>query len=215
MNVVSQVCDEDHYYYGYNGQKKDNEWAGVGNHTTALFWEFDTRTGRRGNLDPILKVWESPYACFSNSPIWKVDPNGNDDYYNFSGKWVGNDGKGGDIRLIRCPSIQAFSEELATKGEQQMKLDHNIKVTVQNNDQFNSVVNDIRVNSTDKNIEQKGYIVLDVKNFTLGLEKQPQDPRDDDGQCINDYSNCNPNGTDRSMDYKAVRGSACTKIIVG
>ena len=28
MNVVSQVCDEDLYHYGYNGQKKDNEWAG-------------------------------------------------------------------------------------------------------------------------------------------------------------------------------------------
>jgi len=76
MNVVSQVCDEDLYHYGYNGQKKDNEWAGVGNHNTALFWEYDTRTGRRANQDPKGTVWESPYLTFGDNPIENVDPLG-------------------------------------------------------------------------------------------------------------------------------------------
>jgi hypothetical protein len=48
------VCDEDkdRYRFGFNGQEKVNEIAGVGNHNTAEFWEYDTRLGRRWNLDP-------------------------------------------------------------------------------------------------------------------------------------------------------------------
>jgi hypothetical protein len=76
MNVVSQVCDEDHYHYGYNGQMKVNEWAGVGNHNTALFWEYDTRTGRRANQDPKGDIWQSPYIAFGDNPIENVDPLG-------------------------------------------------------------------------------------------------------------------------------------------
>ena len=51
--VVTTVCREDEYRYGYNAQIKVNEWSGVGNHTTALYWEYDTRTGvgGRSNLE--------------------------------------------------------------------------------------------------------------------------------------------------------------------
>jgi hypothetical protein len=75
-DVVSTVCNGEHYRYGYNGQMKDNEWAGVGNHNTALFWEYDTRTGRRANQDPKGTVWESPYLTFGDNPIENVDPLG-------------------------------------------------------------------------------------------------------------------------------------------
>jgi RHS repeat-associated protein len=67
------------YRFGFNGQEKDDEIAGVtGSHTTALFWEYDTRLGRRWNVDPVVKQWESPYLCFSGNPIWFSDPNGDD-----------------------------------------------------------------------------------------------------------------------------------------
>jgi hypothetical protein len=36
---------KDHYEFGFNGQMKTNEIAGVGNHNAALFWEYDTRLG--------------------------------------------------------------------------------------------------------------------------------------------------------------------------
>jgi hypothetical protein len=49
----------------------------VGNHNTALFWEYDTRLGRRWNIDPVKKEWESPYATFSSNPIWYSDILGN------------------------------------------------------------------------------------------------------------------------------------------
>jgi hypothetical protein len=41
-----------------------------------MFWEYDTRLGRRWNVDPIVKVWESGYATFFNSPISIIDPLG-------------------------------------------------------------------------------------------------------------------------------------------
>jgi len=76
--VVTTVCSEDQYRYGYNEQMKVNEWAGVGNHTTALFWEYDTRTGRRYNLEPEIKKTPnlSPYVTNQNSPVQYNDPNG-------------------------------------------------------------------------------------------------------------------------------------------
>jgi hypothetical protein len=70
------VCSD--YRYGFNGQEKVDEIAGVGNHNTALFWEYDTRLGRRWNLDPVVKHSLSGYSTFANNPIWCIDVNGDD-----------------------------------------------------------------------------------------------------------------------------------------
>nr|MBA3683517.1 hypothetical protein [Bacteroidota bacterium] len=64
------------YRYGYNGQEKDDEIASTGNRMAALFWEYDTRTGRRWNLDPKPQTGISEYSTFNNSPIFLNDPNG-------------------------------------------------------------------------------------------------------------------------------------------
>jgi len=66
------------YRYGFNGQEKSDEIKGEGNSYTAEFWEYDPRLGRRWNIDPITKEYESPYAAFSNNPIWFVDASGAD-----------------------------------------------------------------------------------------------------------------------------------------
>jgi len=66
------------YKYGFNGQELDDEIYGNGNLNTADFWEYDTRLGRRWNVDPIIKNWESPYACFFNNSIVVADVNGAD-----------------------------------------------------------------------------------------------------------------------------------------
>ena len=66
---------DDAYRFGFNGQMKDNEVAGIGNHNTALFWEYDTRLGRRWNVDPVLKESESSYLTFSGNPIRLNDIN--------------------------------------------------------------------------------------------------------------------------------------------
>jgi hypothetical protein len=68
------------YLYGVNGgSEKDDEIANVeGAYSTAEYWELDTRLGRRWNIDPIVKPWESPYAVFGNNPIYYNDPSGLD-----------------------------------------------------------------------------------------------------------------------------------------
>ncbi len=62
--------------FGFNGQMKTNEIAGVGNHNTALFWEYDTRLGRRWNLDPVDQISFSNYSTLRDNPIRYNDPNG-------------------------------------------------------------------------------------------------------------------------------------------
>ena len=65
------------YRYGMNGQEMDNEVDGQGNTMTAEYWEYDGRIGRRWNMDPKpTTASESPYLCFSNSPIRYDDPDG-------------------------------------------------------------------------------------------------------------------------------------------
>ncbi len=76
VNVLTSVCSGEKYPYGHNGQMKVNEWAGIGNHMTAKFWEQDTRTGRRYNLDPKPIASISDYVVWRNNSIWYKDPNG-------------------------------------------------------------------------------------------------------------------------------------------
>jgi RHS repeat-associated protein len=78
FQTPGRVYEGDGYRYGFNGQEKVDEIAGSANSYTAEFWQYDPRIGRRWNLDPVVKIHESPYACFANNPIWFMDPNGSD-----------------------------------------------------------------------------------------------------------------------------------------
>jgi hypothetical protein len=62
--------------YHFNGQEKDDEVYGKGNMTTADYWQYDTRLGRRWNLDPVPQISISDYATIGNNPIWQNDPDG-------------------------------------------------------------------------------------------------------------------------------------------
>jgi len=66
------------YRYGFNSQEQDDEVYGNGNLNTAEFWEYDTRLGRRWNVDPVKKHHESPFCAFANNPIYHIDPSGAD-----------------------------------------------------------------------------------------------------------------------------------------
>ncbi len=83
------------YRYGFNGQEKDDEITDVAGATnTALFWEYDTRLGRRWNIDPIVKYFESPYSAFGGNPVFMIDPNGDDWYKNEKGRVAWNNTRG-------------------------------------------------------------------------------------------------------------------------
>ncbi|HMT76728.1 MAG TPA: hypothetical protein PKA44_03380 [Saprospiraceae bacterium] len=62
--------------FGYNGQRKNNEISAEAQ--TAEFWEYNGEVARRWNIDPVIKVWESPYLCYNGNPILIADPNGDD-----------------------------------------------------------------------------------------------------------------------------------------
>ena len=64
------------YRFGFNGQEKDNQIYGSGNSYTAEYWQYDSRLGRRWNLDPKPIHSESSYTINRDNPILFVDPNG-------------------------------------------------------------------------------------------------------------------------------------------
>ena len=66
------------YRYFFNGQEADNEVLGEGASFSAEFWQYDTRLGRRWNVDPVFKEYESPYACFAGNPVRYADRFGAD-----------------------------------------------------------------------------------------------------------------------------------------
>jgi hypothetical protein len=119
------------YRYSINGQEKTDEISGNGNHTTARYWEYDTRLGRRWNLDPKPTIGISDYACFANNPIFITDPNGDEikvKYGGFlgigrktatyqDGKWV--DKKGNEVTSKNkfFNNIKNSVEKLNTKEE--------------------------------------------------------------------------------------------------
>ena len=65
------------YRFGFNGQEKDNEVTGInGSSYTAEFWQYDSRLGRRWNIDPVTVPSVSSYCVMLGDPISKIDPNG-------------------------------------------------------------------------------------------------------------------------------------------
>jgi RHS repeat-associated protein len=78
------------YRYGFNGQEKSTE---INNNLfSAQFWEYDSRIGRRWNLDPKPTIGVSEYTAFLNNPIWFSDPLGD------TTRW--NDSKGRPLMLL-------------------------------------------------------------------------------------------------------------------
>jgi RHS repeat-associated protein len=65
------------YRFGFNGLEKDNE-VGADIYT-AEFWEYDSKIGRRWNIDPMTYAYKSLYSCFDGNPIYFADPSGADD----------------------------------------------------------------------------------------------------------------------------------------
>ena len=64
------------YRYFFNGQEADNEALGDGASFSAEFWQYDSRLGKRWNVDPKNQRSNSVYSCFTNNPMWLVDADG-------------------------------------------------------------------------------------------------------------------------------------------
>lgn len=71
---ADETNKEERYRFSFNGQEKDEDIEA--NHYTALYWEYDSRIGRRWNPDPRPVTSISNYATFANNPISMSDSNG-------------------------------------------------------------------------------------------------------------------------------------------
>jgi RHS repeat-associated protein len=87
--MIAKAFNSNNYRYGFNGQEKDDEIAGSGNSYTAEYWQYDSRLGRRWNIDPVFKEHESPFATFANNPISFIDPFGADTITFTKSSWSG------------------------------------------------------------------------------------------------------------------------------
>jgi hypothetical protein len=133
-NVDFVKSNTEKFPYGYNGQLKVNEVAGVGNWNTAEFWEYDTRLGIRKNKDD----WNhdpstSPNASFGDNPIMNKDPFGNI-FVDAKGRKALSMDKNGNIHYTKyvTPDIACFVEALGfTETAQLKRMDaSDIKVKV-------------------------------------------------------------------------------------
>lgn len=66
------------YRYGFNGQERETEINP--SVTSAEYWMYDGRLGRRWNIDPVRKFSSSEYSVLANNPIKHIDPNGDKEY---------------------------------------------------------------------------------------------------------------------------------------
>lgn len=78
------------YSFGFNGQEKETEINQ--SITSAEFWMYDGRLGRRWNREPLIAKYPnlSSYTCFQNNPILFSDPNGQEVVWTgFNGNYKG------------------------------------------------------------------------------------------------------------------------------
>jgi len=160
--IVNQVCvpTGDDYRFGANQMEKDNEVSGQGNSYTAEYWQYDSRLGRRWNLDPKPNYAISPYACFGNNPISTIDHKGDT-------LTAANITSREDLLSIIKPKNQKYLKfdqvgraSLDFTGVKQSKVDRLLR-----NDEGLSVVKDI-VTSTKKFLYTATDQLLLVHNVT-------------------------------------------------
>jgi hypothetical protein len=188
--------------HSINGQERSDELND--NLTTAEFWQYDSRIGRRWNVDPVLKIHESPYMTFANNPIWCTDLNGSDTtkYYNNDGKLlmtVGN-GKSGYNRAMvvkddKVKAIQEYASKYSTVLNSKTGISNNVAVD-------NSL---------------KGYGDLyDLNSFTKFYEdnKGKYNVQSMRGRMVDDMTSITVNGKPVSKAFiKNLKGAEATALV--
>ena len=106
------------YRFGFNGQEKDDEVCGIGNSNTAEYWQYNTRLGRRWDIDPIRKEWESSYASFANNPIYLSDPLGLTAQNGEVEKMDNSESKKGDVVTIEGKDYKMNCDEVIIEAKE-------------------------------------------------------------------------------------------------
>jgi hypothetical protein len=83
MIQPERTWESDKYRYGFNSFEKDDEVKGVGNHISFGDYGYDTRLGRRWQIDPAFNEYPaiSAFSAYGNNPIIYIDPDGKRLYF--------------------------------------------------------------------------------------------------------------------------------------
>ncbi len=120
------ITSANEYRYGYNTQESVDEIAGVKNHYTAPYWEYDPRVVHRWNLDPKPHPSFSPYAINQCNPILYSDPLGDTVKYEKGLKGLNERFQVGVSKLLS----KEFRKEFKTlENSQNVYTLHNTKAT--------------------------------------------------------------------------------------
>jgi len=113
------------YRFGFQSQMKDNEIYGEGNSYTADYWEYDPRTCRRWNVDPMTKEFshQSPYCAFDNNPVYYKDP------FGMASEGHGGDGQKIDETTKNTSSSSLLAQVVNNKRYANMKGESTLKGT--------------------------------------------------------------------------------------
>ncbi|MDT8412564.1 MAG: hypothetical protein RQ875_08900 [Vicingaceae bacterium] len=105
--------------YSFNGQEKDLDINEGGNSYTAEFWQYDSRTARRWNMDIKPNISTSSYSTFSNNPILYIDLKGDtSEFFGIkSGKLLGTFNDEGPLRRIKIDE-ELFNGAVASASGQ-------------------------------------------------------------------------------------------------
>ena len=87
MLMKERTFSSEHYRFGFNGQEKDNEVSGEGNHIDFGDRGYDPRRGQWWSIDDKYTKYPmmSPYNFALNNPIIFRDPDGKDVVVAFTG----------------------------------------------------------------------------------------------------------------------------------
>jgi len=116
------------YRYGFNGQEREQQLNQ--SVTSAEYWFYDGRLGRRWNVDPVLYPWNGGYTCFNSIPILYADPNGDQPPLNTKSSVT----TGSGYNLQVTPAIDGTSSiDLKQDYQIQQKLPTDMEKAMKNN----------------------------------------------------------------------------------
>jgi hypothetical protein len=116
MGMMGRSLTAEGYRYGFNGQEKETEITGSPSHTSAEFWMYDSRLGRRWNVDPKPNESISQYSCFGNNPIFYFDLHG-DTIVPPAGGFIGTPADQNASIALESETLMGLMQKFQTAGD--------------------------------------------------------------------------------------------------
>jgi len=117
---------------------------------------YDPRTSIWYGVDPMAEKYpnKTPYHYCSNSPIVRIDPNGEDDYFSDSGQFIGKDNAKTDfVRIVNDEKITDKQREQLQAGTFNNKAGEKVSDMITDKSLSKSAIINI-VNHYDKELGQ-------------------------------------------------------------